>query len=540
MNDYKNLIELLNKSDDKKNTTQDFSSAYFYGKNLNAKVNGDYKFGRHNWVRPEYDLEQINIVADVESYFKQAVQKKTNKILSAGHTFSSQNKNALEWIEKRIKEISIATNKPWSILVQEMFVDMFKWNNCMLLKVRRDDFGSGKGLQLGGRMKKPIAGYFIIRLDRCEFKINANGTLNRVLQKGTVASNDIEWPATDIIHIYNNRKPGFLIGTPDIVPVLDDIRILRRIEENVIDLIETNLFPLFHYKIGTDTMPERMTTDGISESSRVMAKIREMASSGFIVSDHRHNVESVGSESKALRIDYYLTHFRDRVLAGLAMSPIDLGMGDTANRSTASSMSKSMLADIEAMSLVVKRFIDTYIIAELLEEGGFDSNSSEDKVEIRFGTIDKEERRADENHIIQKWSSNLITIDEARQELQMEPFTEAHYERTFMSMFQIPLIKAEADAQMAVDLSKTKAAEAKKVSTAKAKPSNQHGTRSGPKTRRDFEVEILGEVITITCDFDIKPDKLSAWKDYVINMHTKCAGTFSIESIAKTTIWRLE
>ena len=40
------------------------------------------------------------------------------------------------------------------------------------------------------------------------------------------------------IHFYDNRKPGVAMGTPEIVPVLDDIALLRRIEENVEDLLE--------------------------------------------------------------------------------------------------------------------------------------------------------------------------------------------------------------------------------------------------------------------------------------------------------------
>ena len=65
-----------------------------------------------------------------------------------------------------------------------------------------------------------------------------------------------------MIHIYMHKKPGFAMGTPEAAPVLDDIALLRRIEENVEELIESNLFPLFHYSVGSDEFPERYGPDG--------------------------------------------------------------------------------------------------------------------------------------------------------------------------------------------------------------------------------------------------------------------------------------
>lgn len=544
---FNDLVKEVRKIKDvrsSRHSAQDFSSIFFNGKNLSHKIHNEYTSTRSYWIKPEYDFGEISIAYDVEGYFRQAIQKKVNKIISAGNSFVSQNKDALRWVEKRVKELSIATDKPWNILIAEIFTDMFKYYNCMLIKVRNSDFGSGEELKFGKVKKQTIAGYYLLRLDRCEFKINKNGTLKTILQKGTSSADNIEFSAKDIVHFYSNKRAGFLMGTPEVVPILDDMRLLRRLEENVVDLIETNLFPVFHYKIGSDKFPERMTEGGVTESEKISSKIKYMASSGFIVSDHRHEVTAVGSESKALRIDYYLEYFRGRVLTGLAVSPIDLGMGDTANRSTASSMSKAMLADVEAMALQVKYFIDHFIIAELLEEGGFDSFDPENRVEIRFGTIDKEERRADENQVVQNFSNNIITLDEARSQLQLEPYTDKHYERSHMNMFQIPVIEAEASAQAeaGVAIAKVRGVQSSsnKSVANKTKPSNQHGTRSGPKTRKDMlAVEILGKIISITCDFEIEPDKVEDWKDYVINMYNYYNGTFSIESIANTTLWRL-
>ena len=71
-----------------------------------------------------------------------------------------------------------------------------------------------------------------------------------------------------------------------------------------------------------------------------------------------------------------------------------MGEGDSANSATASSLSKSAIQDVEALQNNMKMFIDTFIINELLIEGGYGDVlvDPERTVEIKFGTVDKEER----------------------------------------------------------------------------------------------------------------------------------------------------
>lgn len=545
----------------------DFSSSYFNGSELKNRTNNDYRYSRSSWIKPEYDFDEIAIAQDVEIYLSKSIQKKVNKIITAGFSFTGNDEEAVDWINRRVKEIAIAINKPFSILIAETFTDLIRFNNCMWVKARSEDFTEeAKGLEFGKTVKKPIAGYFILAFDRLEFQVNANGSLKKVLQKGR--DRDVEFSAKDIIHFYTNRRPGYLVGSPELLGTLDDIRVLRKIEENVLDLIETSLFPVFHYQVGTDEMPERLTEGGISESQKVAERIKYIASSGFIVSDHRHKISAIGTEGKSLRIDYYLEHFKKRVLAGIGMSPVDLGEGGDANRSTASTMSKSVLSDIEGLTIIVKEFIEHFVIAELLEEGGFDSLDDDYKVEIRFGVIDKDDRRADENNVIQKFAGNVITMDEARKELKYEPFTDEHMERTHHRMFGEPLAmlgglgpstaasqalakspsssiepsmvkKEEQHAKMieAKKIQAKKAAGSQRSSASKSRPSNQHGTRSSAKTNRDLD--ICGETFTITCNSDISADKLNQWKEIVEELYSSMDGKTSLENIINVTSWRL-
>lgn len=535
---------------------------------------------RGTWFKPEYDFEEIQIAQDTDSYFFRSVQKKVNKVIVAGLDFVGNDPDSVDYIRQRVAEMSYSTNIPFEHLIWATFHDLFRFSNCMWAKVRDEEASSGDPVKLANeQIVLPIAGYFILPFETLEFKTKVNGELKKVLQRAD--QREREWAPRDVVHFYVNRKPGFLVGTPEVLPALDDIALLRRIEENVEDLIETNLFPVFHYKIGTDAIPERYGPDGTKESDVVRRTVQYMPAGGIYVSDHRHVIEAIGSEGRALRIEAYLSYFKSRALAGLGTSALDMGEGDTSNKSTASAMSKGMLMDIEAMTKIVKTFIEFHVISELLIEGGFDPLDPEVMVYAKFGVIDKDERRADENQQIQLFHGNLRTVDEVRRALGDEPWTEEHLDRSHYKMFEEPLAllkvmgpgtaasdtlaahpssnittqavnkeKVFAEKQMNKQLqakkaqgrppTKSKTGSATKASAAKSRPSNQHGTRSAPKTNRDLHlIDAKGQDVVVACDFEPDTDKVAEWQAIVYSQFQAFRGSIGLETIAQNTLWRL-
>lgn len=525
---------------------------------------------RGEYFKPEYDFAEISIIQDKDSYVARSIQQKVNKIMVAGWDFVGNNEETVDYIYKRILESSYATNKPFPLLMQESLADLFRFNNCIWAKVRNEEASSGEPLPTGtGSFLTPIAGYYILPMETLDFKTKINGELLKVQQ--IVGERKKEWSAKNIVHFYSNRKPGFLVGTPDIIPVIDDITLFREIEDNVKDLIDTNLFPVYHYKIGTDEFPERTLEDGKRESDYVRKTLSYMPASGIYISNHRHQIEAIGAEGRALRIDLYLNHFKNRVLAGLGTSSLDMGEGDTATRSTASTMSKGMLMNIEAIAVVFKAIFEFSVITELLIEGGFDPLDRDQMVHLKFGVIDKEERRADENQQIQMFTNNLRTIDEVRKNNGDAPWTESHSDRTHYKMYEEAnnLVKAmgpgsaasealaahpssnitpanvKKETETAIRMEKAKAAgrpSAKKVSSgarstsaSRSRPSNQHGTRSGPKTNRDFDFENYLN----TCDFEWDSDKVQEWKDFVLLKWEESNCSISLQTLADVSNWRI-
>ena len=532
---------------------------------------------RGQFYRPEYDFDQIMIAESRDGFIGQSIQKKVNRVVVAGWNWTGHNQEAVDYIRRRTDEMSWATGVHFDELLTTLFHDQFRFNNHVWVKVRDEERSSGKTRKdRMGNLIEPVAGYFYIGMETLEFKSKPNGDLIKVRQKLPDGKYK-DFLARDIVHFYTNKNPGFSVGTPTILPALDDIALLRRIEENVEDLIESNLFPMFHYKIGSDTFPERYTPEGRKESDIAKAAIDYMPSGGVYVSDHRHEISRVGSEGAALRIDYYITHFKNRALSALGTSALDMGEGGGANRSTASTLSKGMLMDIEAMTRHVKRMIEFHVVNELLLEGGYDPFDDMNRVELRFGFIDKEERRADENQQIQLWSANLQTMDEARSQLGFKPWEDEYMDRTFHKMFAEPAALAKGGTEGGAALetlahspssnispeavskgkefakavkSSTGGAQGKpasrsgsaNASKAKSRPSNQHGTRSSAKTTHDMNFELPdGSSYSVACNVDLDRATVQQWIDDVWDRYGRLSDSeITFDTLASTMQWRLQ
>lgn len=50
---------------------------------------------------------------------------------------------------------------------------------------------------------------------------------------------------------------------------------------------------------------------------------------GGVTTSERVEIRAIGAESLALRVESYLKYFKDRVMLGLGVSDLDMGVGDS-------------------------------------------------------------------------------------------------------------------------------------------------------------------------------------------------------------------
>jgi len=290
--------------------------------------------GADVFEQPEYDLAEVGRIEDVESYVRRAFRYKEGLMFKESWEIVGSNTKAINYIKERFRQMDQATGLPTQLLIRGVGADLVRFSNAYLVKVRKTEASGGQVRSVPGRDTKlePVAGYFAIPPTTVNLMRDEHGKIKAYRQMLPTGKH-VDFSPDNVIHFYFDRKKGFLVGTPSLTPVKDDIRCLRRIEENVELLVYQHLFPLFHYKVGTEKAPSKTYTDGTREIDAVKTEIELMPAEGALVTPERHEIKAIGVEGRALRIESYLAHFKQRVFAGLGVSAIDMGEGDSANRS---------------------------------------------------------------------------------------------------------------------------------------------------------------------------------------------------------------
>ena len=416
---------------------------------------------------PEFDLSQIASAYDTEGYVRQAVDKYIEMMFKSGWDLVGKNPASIEYIKKRFALMAEMTQIPTDQLFIEIAEDLVKYSNAVIAK-RRDKEGFLSGNTLGTKVEglngqPPISGYFPLNVTTMSVLRDKNGVIRSWQQEVDGGDKPIKFKPEDIIHIYYKREKGKAFGTPFLLPVLDDIRALRQAEETVLRLIYRNLNPLLHIVVGTDNIPAQE-----SEVEVVRTEFENMDLEAGFVTNERVRIEAIASD-KIIDAHSYLKYFEQRVFTGLGVSELMMGRGNTANCSTGDNLSGEFLDRVKAFQRVMAIFVDEFIIKELLMEGGFDPVlNPDDDVDFVFKEIDIDTKIKKENHIVFLYEHNIITEDEARQMLGLDPITD----RSKMHMNLVSIPKARQKEEGSPETNN------------KNQPQNQHGKKMSPKATK--------------------------------------------------------
>ena len=460
---------------------------------------GNLAIGKRGvFQKSEYDLGEVARVVDIEAYVRQAFNKHVELCMKEGYQIKSRNPEATMYIKRRLREIGESTGRTFDSLLRGVISNMVSFSNCFVVKVRDKEASSGlPRTDYKGERLAPVAGYFILDPTTMEIKRNIHGKVFGYIQRLPGVGVFPKFKANDMVHMFYNRKEGFAFGTPYIIPCLDDIRSLRRMEENIEMLTISHLYPLFQYIVGTDDHPAEVYEDGTTEVDIIKTEIENMPTEGSIVTPERHEIKVLGADGKALQADPYLKHFEMRVLAGLGISEIALGRGGTANRSTAAVIDKGMVDRCKDFQDVTENFVNEFMIKELLLEGGFKIDEKEENiVKLEFNEIDIDNQIKLENHSVFKYEHDAVTEPEMREMLGKDPITEEERKEMFFEKVTKPKaiilavdepFTAEAKANGAV-AKVSKEEKKKKDTNNREQPKNQHGTKTAKTvTKQDSE-----------------------------------------------------
>lgn len=413
------------------------------------------------------DLNEIASAYYTDSYIRRAVDKHSALMFKNGWELSGKNDQAVEYVWTRLKLMAEGTGQDTESFLQEVADNLILFGNAYVVKARDSKGSSAAGVQATGYSStSPVAGYFVLPSTQMQVNRDDDGTIVGYQQAADGGGEGVEFNPEDVIHFTFKKPTGRAYGVPFIFNALDDVKLLRQIEENVARLIYRNLFPLYMYKVGIDK-PGFEATDEEIETLR--EEIRNIPVDGALVVPERHSIEVIGSQGQAIDANGYLKYFRERVFSGLGVSDTIMGISGTANKSTANNQTSDLVDSVKDFQKAFANQAKFAIINELLFEGGYDPVlNPDDEIDFIFSEIELDAKIQRENHIMQLYMQNGVTFEEMRNLLGLD--TVVDESRLYINMFSSASgTEAAADSEASGNSGNND-----------DQPENQHGKQDAP------------------------------------------------------------
>lgn len=358
---------------------------------------------------PDIDLTEIKNAIGSDSYIALAVEKYSQLIFKAGYSIVSDNDDAAQYIRSRLRMMSFTTDTPMDILFQQIGDDLVAYSNAFLIKSRVDTPQLG-GIQAKGIYDtKAVGGYFRVDPSTMKIKRDKNGTIKNYQQE--VGSNTKAFKPTDVIHFYIDKKGGAAFGTPRLAAVLEDVKLLRKLEGADLAQVYRYSNPIYQMKVGLPQAGMQATDKDISDARK---EIEKMNSDGIIVTNEGTSFNVIGAEGKAMDVTPSLSYMEQRVFSALNMSNAMMGRGGA--KQNADSMEAQVHDTVKFLQSRIACIIQEKMFTELLLEGGYNPIGNEDDiVHFRFNEINNETKVKMQTHALNLYQGNLITFPEARQ-----------------------------------------------------------------------------------------------------------------------------
>lgn len=459
--------------------------------------------GKQTFSAAPYNWEQIDRAADTDSYVGQALLRYRELMWKEGYGLKSADPNALTYIKQRMRVLGLAQGQSFESLFKEIGENLVKYHNCFILKVRSADVGKMAGLNIKGLDgKDPVGGYFVIHPKTITIAEDMFGNVfayRQTVQGGGAAP--IDFKPEDIIHIRHARKSGTQWGVPFLDSAIEDIRSFRLLEEDMLTVSHSEIFPLLHYMVN-GAKPEWTVDD--SDIQKAYEELLMMKDNGAIVTKGADKIEILGAGGKSLDVTPYINHFKERAIVGLGLSPSQLGV--STGKGSDGDVDVKTYDKIKTYQDVIEDCINNDIFFELLIEGGFDpitaqrTGKADPGVLFEFKEIDVDAQIKRENHDSVLWLQNMLTHSEMRERLGMvvDP---NHQDEYHIDMIELPLAEA-SKAVTGPEGGANPNSPAKGSAGSKNNPANQKGNRGGPKVKAWDDLASTVEAMAIDGDWD--------------------------------------
>lgn len=404
-NRRKNIKKTREANDIKKKVKAFISKAVgFLPGNYPAYINN-----RPEYECSEYDFNEIDRACDTDSYISESISHYSRLIFKAGYELDGKDEN-VKYIRNRFKMMSISTGKPVDVLFSEIADDMYKYSNCFLIKSREEMIPGIKAKPYNKR-GTVVSGYYRVDPASIRIKRTVNGKI--LSYKQVMNGKEKTLNKEDVVHMYIDKKSNYF-GRPWIIPALDDVRVLRRVEGNVLGIIYRFFYPIYHYIVG---LPSASASK--PEVDEALKTVNESSLEGVFVTNERTEIKTIDNKSGTIDATGYLEYFQKRVFTALRVSDSIMGRSGTAKQD-ADAMESQAHDIVKSIQLSLSSFLTNLILNDLLLESGKNPiTNDDDEVKFLFNEISLETKIKKENHSMLKYSSGIATLTETRRQMGM-------------------------------------------------------------------------------------------------------------------------
>ncbi len=512
------------------------------GRDLPASVpQGEYKpnlyfanwgyvphYGRDDFLPPPFNINDIDVMIALDSLVSRAVFRYIQLIFKEGFTLYSKNPDNVEYIRKRFRIWESDNGHGLDWVLEKIASDIVRYGNSVMVKSRYrkeqmplvkmafQPLTNGRTVR-GITGKNPISNVWWQEMAYMEAKVNDYG-IPTVYREVVNSEEKIKWSAKDVWHFTIDRPAKSIWGRSFLLPVIDDVKILRSIEGHILEIVYRYLNPLYHVKVGASD-PDKGLLAQKGEVKEIREIIRNTPPDGIFVTDGRVEIKDITGTTNRMTGQDYLEYFQKRVLVGLGVSGPVMGIGDQTNRGTSDNLVAQMRDNIRTFQNVLARQVTDQIFDELLEEINIDSRLEDQRVYLKYNEIDSDLQFKKSNDAVQKFTNNGTTHPEFRRELGYDPVSDEELELLFFNLVQKQQTQLEGDIQSSIAQQKAK----QSTISNKTRPANQHGKKSSPK--RKYESIESGELIdNVDAIYD-----LSGGLAYIFMIGNRCATYAGLE-----------
>jgi len=478
---------------------------------INKQEHSEQGFRRNSRLySPEWDFDIIRIMYNTESYFRRAVDKYVELVLGNDIRFVSLNENAANFIEFKFREFCDYMDMSLDEFFEAILRELILYANCFIVwqyktinKIKHHigfRILPAPDVKLEWNTKtKKITGYYYY---------GQPNDINRT-------QNPIRYSASVVTHLKIFKHAGNFFGKPFVIPVLDDIRALRKLEE----ALEKDAFTFgnrfIHCKISTE---DQNVFD--ADIERIARDLSNVSEEGIFVSSDKITFDPIRVDTSGIDLLGYLEYFKQRVFSGLGTSAVGMGEGQTANRGTAIVLDKQTENMAKIFSSGLNREVQFHIIRRIFRESGLYKWKPENKVKLALPAINIDEKIKIENHVAQMYAQYLLTETEARTIMDRRPLTDRDRKDMFFERVAKPIaiIRAVDEPYLQPTLNQGKN---------KDQPENQYQKKLAPTIpandvmkRLEVVLNFIGDQIIENWDL-IFQDKLNFEDESIINLIAK-------------------